>query len=804
VNTKTTKTICFLTFLLFFGISSISSADEIPLSSFEVTPVFLKPANPVVEIPIYIDTSTSFLVDVACPSDSFEITLYSPLGQIITPDNVSNFNGQYVFDEIQTSNLFLVNPMFMKGIHYAYYIENPVFGTWKIIITGKNLPTDGKVGIVNVLKQDSTLKIGLLTDKTQYILSSPVLIMASIFDGSVPISGASVVATIKNLTDEGKDTIILRDDGNEVDNLAGDGLYSGEYVPLVFGNYAILVEIGGKTTNGTYFSNDAFSTFSVRSPLANFNGFFSDQGIDTNGNNLYEYIALILGMDVSATGTYRTSVTFKGSNGIEKTVNFIQELNQGINQNITVRFAKKDIFEIGVDGPYNVAKASIELLEHTDWYLADEIENPWETQAYSLNDFERGGITLTGSTSDAGIDTNNNNLFDILRVNIEVDLLTGGNYQWSARLVDSNNTEINFAGDSKFLNTGINSIDLSFDGCKIGENGADGPYNVTGLLIFGVGKSLLANNVASTETYNFTAFECAAANHPPEALCQNVTVPTEPGLCTANASADAGSFDPAGDPITLDQSPPGPYPFGTTEVTLTVTDDKGASDSCTATVTVEDQEPPAVQAIVPDSGEALQDGVTFQATASDNCGVDEMYFYVREADGGSGGYEDLPGAYNGTSWEYNFDTNTPQTPDGYYVILAKAVDMNGNEGWSTPVPVSIRNWAVVELLPNTANNKAGRTMPVKFALRIAAAVDSEQPFVYNEELEIRIYDKSAPDTILQTSLYGDTSTDYRIDTAGELYITNFKTSKTPAEYVVEIWRMSKNFLVGSFTFETVK
>ena len=95
-------------------------------------------------------------------------------------------------------------------------------------------------------------------------------------------------------------------------------------------------------------------------------------------------------------------------------------------------------------------------------------------------------------------------------------------------------------------------------------------------------------------------------------------------------------------------------------------------------------------------------------------------------------------------------------------------------------------------------------MPVKFALRIAAAVDPAQPFVYNEELEIRIYDASEPDTFLQTSLYGDTSKDYRIDTAGELYITNFKTSKTPAEYVVEIWRMSKNFLVGSFTFETVK
>ena len=108
------------------------------------------------------------------------------------------------------------------------------------------------------------------------------------------------------------------------------------------------------------------------------------------------------------------------------------------------------------------------------------------------------------------------------------------------------------------------------------------------------------------------------------------------------------------------------------------------------------------------------------------------------------------------------------------------------------------------MLPASERNKAGRTMPVKFSLRIADSVDPAQPFVYNEELEIRIYDAVDPGNILQTSLYGDTSTDYRIDSVGELYITNFKTRKEPAEYVVKIWRTSKNFLVGSFTFETVK
>jgi hypothetical protein len=194
--------------------------------------------------------------------------------------------------------------------------------------------------------------------------------------------------------------------------------------------------------------------------------------------------------------------------------------------------------------------------------------------------------------------------------------------------------------------------------------------------------------------------------------------------------------------------------------------------------------------------------------SSDTCGdVTELYFYVREPGGTNGipiGYEELPGTLNTTSgkWEYAFDTT--QLLDGYYVILARAIDSCGNEGWSVVVPFSIRNWAVIELLPASESNKAGRTMPVKFSLRITESVDPAMPFVYNEGLEIRIYDVTDQTNILQTSVYGDGSRNYRVDSAGELYITNFQTKREPAQYVVEIWRTSKNFLVGSFTFETVK
>jgi hypothetical protein len=150
-------------------------------------------------------------------------------------------------------------------------------------------------------------------------------------------------------------------------------------------------------------------------------------------------------------------------------------------------------------------------------------------------------------------------------------------------------------------------------------------------------------------------------------------------------------------------------------------------------------------------------------------------------------------------WQLTFDTTV--LPDGFYVLLVKASDNLGNEADAT-VNFSIRNWAVLENLPNTPSSKAGRTMPVKFSLRIVPAVDPTEPFVRNEELTIKIYEKTNPETILQTSTYGINSTDYRINSTEEQYITNFKTLVIPKTYVVEIWRIP--LLIGSFEFETVK
>jgi large repetitive protein len=85
---------------------------------------------------------------------------------------------------------------------------------------------------------------------------------------------------------------------------------------------------------------------------------------------------------------------------------------------------------------------------------------------------------------------------------------------------------------------------------------------------------------------------------PPVAVCGSRNVCAAATTCTAEVSVDDGSYDPDGDPITLSQSPAGPYGIGTRTVSLTVADPE-LSASCSASVRVRDCEPPAITCRAP-------------------------------------------------------------------------------------------------------------------------------------------------------------------------------------------------------------
>jgi hypothetical protein len=106
----------------------------------------------------------------------------------------------------------------------------------------------------------------------------------------------------------------------------------------------------------------------------------------------------------------------------------------------------------------------------------------------------------------------------------------------------------------------------------------------------------------------------------PNALAKNVTVTAATVGGTVAVSVDNGSSDPddATNTLTITQTPPGPYPVGTTNVILTVTDPKGATAQTTATVTVLNPDfftlTPTIASVTVTAGATATDHITVTPT----------------------------------------------------------------------------------------------------------------------------------------------------------------------------------------------
>jgi hypothetical protein len=141
------------------------------------------------------------------------------------------------------------------------------------------------------------------------------------------------------------------------------------------------------------------------------------------------------------------------------------------------------------------------------------------------------------------------------------------------------------------------------------------------------GRILVAGGSTSFDAIDATntavTYRPCTRNVPPEAVCiAPQTVPAGP-TCTVTVDVNDGSFDwdEAPNPLTLTQSPAGPYGLGAHDVTLTAYDGE-LSDTCTTRVTVADVTPPQLTCPAQQVLECINGGAaltfpTLQAT--DNC-----------------------------------------------------------------------------------------------------------------------------------------------------------------------------------------
>ena len=165
---------------------------------------------------------------------------------------------------------------------------------------------------------------------------------------------------------------------------------------------------------------------------------------------------------------------------------------------------------------------------------------------------------------------------------------------------------------------------VTSDNCAVASVTSNAPS------IYPVGTNTVIWTVTDTSgnTNTCTQLVIVVDNQTPVITCpaSNIVVNAAAGSCVSNVAFVVTATDNCGTIASLMSSPPSgsSFPVGTTTVTNIAVDASGNSNSCTFTVTVLDNQPPAIAcpsdlAFSTDPGHCSRSNVIYTVTFSDNC-----------------------------------------------------------------------------------------------------------------------------------------------------------------------------------------
>lgn len=443
-------------------------------------------------------------VHVIATAEGVGTSVETPSGQVIDPANVAAYGGSY--DTVQGSDSPdspLLLPSASPGFHHLYTFPWQGEGTYKVRFQAPSGLAE-EVPVFTEVTTDSPVRANLFVTDDLLVQSRPVVLAAALLDGQSPVAGASVTVSVTPPTGPAVD-VTLHDDGGPADGEAGDGLYSGEFTPDRSGAYQAVAVVTGTTSGGVSFRRETAAGFAVVNPPGRLTGEVQDRGVDDDSDGLTDRVSFEVGTQTTSAGRYRAFVHLKTAGG--KRIVGVSEADLAAGAgSLVVSVPADDLRAAGEDGPYNIELVELESDDTTDEPLCDQLEGAGQTQAYTLTQFQRKPLILTGVTTDQGVDDNGNGRFDRLVVGVQVDALYAGFYSWNMKLSDQSGRELSFSSASGFLNAGPNELTFSFDGSAVGSSGAHGPFRLGDLLLFGT-KSVVVADVGQTQAYRSIQFE---------------------------------------------------------------------------------------------------------------------------------------------------------------------------------------------------------------------------------------------------------------------------------------------------------
>ncbi len=226
----------------------------------------------------------------------------------------------------------------------------------------------------------------------------------------------------------------------------------------------------------------------------------TDSGLDTNGNGLYDYLAITVPVDVTSAGMFAIYVN------LAQPVDVRVFLAVGL-QTIQARVYGWSLYNAGFDGPYNVALTLENGLNLTVLDTAS-----YTTTAYRAADFDPPAAIIESVGTAWPVDTNGNGLYDELRLNYSLNVTGTGSFDLEARVSGQSGGDVRWA-DTPDVSEGVHDLTFVFPGGLVNASHMFGNLHYA-LYVFqwfqessySAGYSV-SFRIVTTATYYYTEFD---------------------------------------------------------------------------------------------------------------------------------------------------------------------------------------------------------------------------------------------------------------------------------------------------------
>lgn len=270
-----------------------------------------------------------------------------------------------------------------------------------------------------------------------------------------------------------------------------------------------------------------FTIAAVPPPKASFTGHFRDFVEDGNGDGLFDFLNIEVGLNATESGAYLVQAGLLDSIGALIAL-AEQTMPLGVGDAVArLAFDGIAINRSGRSGPYYLRDLNLLDISVDTWPVVAHIGTAYQTPAYDYQSFQFGAAALTRTFADFGEDSDGNGLFDFLTIQVEVNVATAGFFRLDGSLFDSQGYFIEKARETQFLGEGVQSVNLGFDGRRIRGHGEASPYRLRSLSLLDDQNKVIAaiDEAYTTSSYQSAQFESSPADL--VALISEVTVVDE-------------------------------------------------------------------------------------------------------------------------------------------------------------------------------------------------------------------------------------------------------------------------------------